>query len=164
MSKALAWIIVATFAAVVFVIFVTMSHWNAASVIVDGLAVAAYGGLVFVLFMSILMRQRTLSLQPTEWMKRGGLMAAPEADAQPDEIRIRLALRAMPDDIAQSVRAEVEDYLAMPDGDEKQLRRDRLIRTYYDKAASTHGDFAHRRAYNAIRLSLSPWADANTES
>jgi len=47
----------------------------------------------------------------------------------------------------------------MPDDDEKQLRRDRLIREFYERADSAELVFAHRKAYNDLRLTLSPWAE-----
>jgi len=50
---------------------------------------------------------------------------------------------------------------AMPDDDEKQLRRDRLIREFYERADSAELVFAHRKAYNDLRLTLSPWAETD---
>ena len=49
----------------------------------------------------------------------------------------------------------------MPDDDEKQLRRDRLIREFYERADSAKLVFAHRKAYNDLRLTLSPWAETD---
>ena len=103
-------------------------------------------------------------LDTTEWMRRGGLMASPEASARPDEIRIRTALSKLPPDFPSRARDAVEAYLAMADDDEKQLCRDRLIREFYDRAGSAKLDFAHRKAYNELRLALSPWAETNSGS
>jgi len=100
----------------------------------------------------------------TEWMRRGGLMASPEESAMPDEARIRNALSELPPDFPSQARDAVEAYLAMADDDEKQLCRDRLIREFYDRAGSAKLDFIHRKAYNELRLALSPWAETNSGS
>lgn len=106
----------------------------------------------------------TRESEPTEWMRRGGLMAAPEASARPDGTRINAALVAMPADFPPQARDAVEAYLAMGDDDEKQLCRDRLIREFYELAGSDKLDFNHRRAYNTLRLALSPWADTGPDA
>ena len=33
---------------------------------------------------------------------------------------------------------------------------------FYTQASSSKGDFASRKAYNDLRLALSPWADSDT--
>lgn len=102
--------------------------------------------------------------EPTEWMRRGGLMESPSATAHPDDVKIRAALAALPDDFPARARDEVEAYLAMSDSDEKQLVRDRLIRDYYEQAGKPEIAFAQARAYNALRLALSPWAEEDEEA
>ncbi|HET9343140.1 MAG TPA: hypothetical protein VFO25_09535 [Candidatus Eremiobacteraceae bacterium] len=100
----------------------------------------------------------------TEWMRRGGLMASPEASARPDVARINAALGTLPADFPPEDRDAVEAYLVMGDDDEKQLCRDRLIREFYERAGSAKLDFKHRKAYNALRLALSPWADLGSDA
>lgn len=107
-------------------------------------------------------RRRSL-LSETEWMKRGGLMEAPTPGAPPDTTRIEATLEALPSDVRESIGAEITAYLAMPDDDDKQLCRDRLIRKYYDRAGTSKEDLAHRKSYNALRLALSPWAETELE-
>jgi len=67
----------------------------------------------------------------------------------------------LPDDFPSETRDAIEACLAMPDDDEKQLRRDRLIREFYERADSAKLVFAHRKAYNDLRLTLSPWAETD---
>ena len=99
-----------------------------------------------------------LGQEPTEWMRRGGLMAEPQASAKPDEARIKAALSALPQDFPTADRESVEAYVLMPDDEDKQLRRDDLIRRFYERASSSTIDMPQRRAYNVLRHALSPWA------
>ena len=111
----------------------------------------------------VLLRPRD-SLEPTAWMRRGGLMASPEASARPDETRINAVLGTLPADFPAQDRNAVEAYLAMVDDDEKQLYRDKLIKEFYELAGSDKLDYNDRRAYNALRLALSPWSDSSSDT
>ena len=157
-NAVLGWIVFAIYSIVVVVIMVTIPTWTN-WMPVGVVLIAVYGLIVFVILgVRALYRDRT-TLEPTEWMRRGGLMAAPNASARPDEGRINAVLAQLPEDVAAGIRHEVEAYLAMPDDDAKQLCRDRLIRAFYARASSSRDDFIHRKAYNEVRLALSPWAD-----
>jgi sensor histidine kinase YesM len=160
----LGWIALAIYAAVVTFLMVTLGSWTAYAdkILIGILLLVAYAFVVTTIWSGIyLYRSRDL-LEATEWMRRGGLMASPSPDARPDESRIRMAVGTLPQDIQAQVRVEVETYLAMPDDDEKQLRRDQLIREFYELAGSSKDDFAHRKAYNELRLALSPWSEPDS--
>jgi hypothetical protein len=138
----------------------TWSRWPGVVVTVGFVVLIAYS--VFVLYVvgGVALYRSHGEIEPTEWMRRGGLMAAPESSAHPDEDRIRIVLEKLPADFPTRSQAEVEDYLAMPDNDEKQLRRDDLIREFYERAGSSELELPNRRAYNELRLALSPWTEA----
>ena len=156
------WVTLPIYVAAVVWVMLTWPTWPVETVVIGTLIlIAVYGTMAYVIGGVSLYRSRR-ELEPTEWMRRGGLMASPEASARPDEKRIRIALATLPDDFPRQARDAVETYLAMADDDEKQLCRDRLIREFYERAGSPKIGFAHRKAYNDLRLALNPWVEADS--
>jgi len=145
-------------------VLLTWPTWPALPVLIGIVVLVAYLLVYFYVYGGISLYRSHGEIEPTEWMRRGGLMASPEASARPDEIRIRTALSKLPDDFPSQAREAVQAYLAMADDDEKQLCRDRLIREFYDRAGSANLDFTHRKAYNELRLALSPWAEESSDA
>lgn len=145
------------------VVFLTMPSWRADAVTIGLLILLAYGLVVFFVAGGVAL-SRSREIEPTEWMRRGGLMESPSRGAHPNEGRIRAVLSTVPGDMPVGARDEVEAYLAMPDDDEKQLRRDLMIRAFYENAGSSKIDYAHRKAYNELRLALSPWAEEDPDA
>lgn len=125
-----------------------------------GLLVAlGYAGVLYFVFFGNILKESQDLMQVSDWMRKGGLMEAPTCAFSPDEGRIRTALAAFPTDGDRDIPQKVEAYLAMPTGEEQQLRRDRLIRELYQRAATSHEDLAHRTAYSELRRALSPWSE-----
>ena len=158
------WLVLPVYVGAAIWVLLTWQSWPAIPVLIGFGLLAAYCIVLVFVYGGIGLYRSRGQLEPTEWMRRGGLMASPEASARPDEMRIRIALGTLPDDFPPQPRDAVETYLAMPDDDEKQLRRDRLIREFYDRAGSAKLDLTHRKAYNALRLALSPWADPGSDA
>jgi hypothetical protein len=158
-SRLLGYLVLVVYVAGVVTIFLTMPSWRSDAVAIGFVVLLAYVIVLSFVGGGVALFRSRKSLEPTEWMRRGGLMEAPSANAHPDEARIRAALATLPDGMPSGVRDEVEAYLAMPDDDEKQLRRDRLIREFYERAGSSNIGFAQRKACNELRLALSPWVD-----
>lgn len=155
------WVTLPIYIALIVWIMLTWQSWPPAPVIIGLVLLLAYLLVYLYVYAGIRVYRSRGELEPTEWMRRGGLMASPEASARPDEARIRMALGTLPDDFPLHARGAVEAYLAMADSDEKQLCRDRLIREFYQRAGSPKLEFAHRKAYSDLRLALSPWAEAD---
>jgi len=154
------YVVIGLFAVTTGLIFVFMSPIMESLNFFLGLVMLfGYGALVCIVAVGFQMYSERDSMEPTEWMKRGGLMAAPSADAHVDEGAIRAALSSLPDDAPADVREKIEAYLAMPNGDEQQLTRDHLIRMLYDRASSSHEDYRHRKAYSELRAALRPWPE-----
>ena len=153
----LGWATLPIYVAVITFVMMTWSTWPGVAVTAGFIILVAYS--IFVLYVvgGVTLYRSHGEIEPTEWMRRGGLMAAPESNAHPDEERIKEVLEKLPADFPIRSRDDVEAYLAMPDNDEKQLRRDRLIQEFYDLAGSAKLDLLRRRAYNELRLALSPW-------
>jgi hypothetical protein len=164
LSFFLGWLTVPVYAGAIIWIMLTWQSWPVSYLVIGMAIVIGYSVAILYVYGGIsIFRSSRDDLRPTEWMRRGGLMAAPEANARPDETRIKGALGALPDDFPPLARNAVEAYLAMADDDEKQLRRDRLIGEFYELASSAKLDYAHRKAYNDLRLALSPWADTSAD-
>ena len=159
LNSVLGWVVFVIYAAAAIFVLLTWAQWpNSNWFLIGPLILIAYVMLVHSVWWLLLIRSHKMA-EPTEWMKRGGLMAAPEQNAQPDEARIRQALAMLHDDVFPHIAPEIETYLAMPDDDEKQLQRDRLISKYYEQASSSKDDYAHRAVYNCLRRALKPWTD-----
>lgn len=157
------WLVLPIYVGALIWLMVELPSWPVAAVAIGFVLLLAYSVAVLFVYGGFSVYRSRGDLEPTEWMRRGGLMASPEANARPDEARIRSALSMLPMDFPAEARDAVEAYLAMGDDDEKQLSRDRLIREFYERASSANVDFTNRRAYNALRLALSPWAESNLE-
>ena len=155
----LGWATLPIYVAVIIFVMMTWSTWPGVAVTAGFIILVAYS--IFVLYVvgGVTLYRSHGEIEPTEWMRRGGLMAAPEANAHPDEERIKGVLDKLPVDFPIQSRTAVEAYLAMSDNDEKQLRRDCLIREFYERAGSADVGMQDRRAYNDLRLALSPWAE-----
>ncbi|HEY7994715.1 MAG TPA: hypothetical protein VID24_10915 [Candidatus Eremiobacteraceae bacterium] len=158
------WLVLPVYVGALIWVLLTWQSWSATSVAIGFVLLVAYGIVVLFGYGGVNLYRSRGQVEPTEWMRRGGLMASPEASARPDDARINAALGALPADFRPQARDAVEAYLAMTDDDEKQLCRDRLIREFYDLAGSDRLDFNHRRAFNALRLALSPWADSGSDT
>ena len=159
----LGWATLPIYVAVITFVMMTWSTWPGVAVTAGFIILVAYS--IFVLYVvgGVTLYRSNGELQPTEWMRRGGLMAAPESNARSDEERIKEILDRLPADFPAPSRDDVEAYLALPDDDEKQLRRDHLIREFYELAGSAKLDQLHRRAYNELRVALSPWTKAEDD-
>ncbi|HYK53039.1 MAG TPA: hypothetical protein VEV38_05875 [Candidatus Eremiobacteraceae bacterium] len=155
----LGWATLPIYIVVIGFVMMTWSTWPGVVVTAGFVILVAYS--IFVLYVvgGVTLYRSHGEIEPTEWMRRGGLMAAPEPSAHPDEERIRDALEKLPADFPIRSRDEVAAYLAMPDDDAKQLRRDNLIREFYECAGSADLDLPHRRAYNDLRHAISPWTE-----
>ena len=128
--------------------------WNIGMLVVLG-----YGGVIYLVFFGNILKESQDLMQVSDWMRKGGLMEAPTGAFSPDADRIRVALAAFPADGDRDIPQKVEAYLAMPTGEEQQLRRDQIIRELYQRAVTSHEDLAHRTAYSELRRALSPWTD-----
>lgn len=157
------WLVLPIYVAAIIWLMVELPSWPVAAVTIGFALLLLYSVAVLFVYGGLSLFRSRGDLEPTEWMRRGGLMASPEANARPDEARIRSALSMLPAEFPAQARDAVEAYLAMADDDEKQLSRDHLIREFYERASSAKVDFTNRRAYNALRLALSPWAESNLE-
>ena len=159
----LGWATLPIYIVIITLVMMNWSTWPNVVVTLGFIVLMAYT--VFVLYVvgGVTLYRSHGEIQPTEWMRRGGLMAAPEADAHPDEERLRDVLDSLPADFPAQSLAEVATYLSMPDDDEKQLCRDRLIREFYERAGSAKLNLRHRKAYNELRLALSPWAGTEAD-
>ena len=155
----LGWATLPIYIAVVTFVMMTWSTWPGVVVTAGFIILIAYSIFVLYIVGGVTLYRSHGEIEPTEWMRRGGLMAAPELSAHPDEARIREVLEKLPADFPIRSRDDVVAYLAMADNDEKQLCRDNLIREFYERAGSAGLDLPHRRAYNDLRLALSPWAE-----
>jgi len=162
-NLSLRWLTVAVYVGAAILAVITWRPWPATLVALGFYFVGA-AAVVRLLVHASIGLALSQDLESTEWMRRGGLMASPEANARPDEIRIRTALSKLQPDFPSQAHDAVEAYLGMADDDEKQLCRDRLIREFYDRAGSAKLDLTHRKAYNQLRLALSPWAETNSDS
>ena len=150
------WVALAIYTAAALCVMVVAFAWPGAFLL-GVVVILIYGGFVIRIW------GLHKSDEPTEWMRRGGLMASPDASARPDDARIRKVLSMLPHEVRTRVSNGVEAYLAMPDDDDKQLCRDSLIREFYAAASSSKSDFASRKAYNDLRLALSPWAECDSD-
>jgi hypothetical protein len=161
----LGWIVYVLYSAVTVFVAITMIFRlrYSRAILIVWLVVICYGVVVGFISLGVAIYRSRNLLDATEWMKRGGLMASPTVGFHADESGIRAALRLMPSEVASQVGDEVESYLAMPDGDEKQLCRDRLIREFYRQAGSPSIEYSHRTAYNALRRAISPWAHTDAD-
>jgi len=162
LNAAFGWIALNLYTVAAFYVMVTWHSWPETALPIGIVVIAAYCFVVLFVWGGISLFRSRDSIEPTEWMRRGGLMASPETSARPDEARIRMAVSLSPEDVRNQVREGIEAYLAMHDAEEKQLYRDRLIRAFYARAGSSKGDYAHRKAFNDLRLALSPWAEGES--
>src|SRR5690348_17386160 len=122
------WLMLPVYTALLVWITLTWQSWPVIAVIIGGILLASYALVSLYVYGGISLYRSRGEAAPTEWMRRGGLMASPEASDRPDEARIRLTLGTLPEDFPPAARDAVVAYLAMTDDDEKQLCRDRLIR------------------------------------
>lgn len=155
------WVLIPIYAGVAIWLTLAWRFWPDLLAPTGLVIVAAYFAFRLTMHVSMI---RLVDESETEWMRRGGLMATPQANARPDEARINAALNTLPVDFPPQARDAVEAYLAMADDDEKQLCRDKLIREFYEIAGSDKLDFKSRRAYNALRLALSPWSSSDSDT
>ena len=90
------WVVLVLYTAVFIYVIATWQTWPPAAIPIGIVALLMYCAVVVFVWGGVRLVRSRESLEPTEWMRRGGLMASPEASARPDEARIRFALSAIP--------------------------------------------------------------------
>jgi hypothetical protein len=81
----------------------------------------------------------------------------------PDETKIqdaKNALDALGGEGTHWIDDAVREWLATPEGIERDRKRNTLLERLYAYASSSSDDYAHRAAANRLRLAVNPWVES----
>ena len=82
----------------------------------------------------------------------------------PNETKIHDAMNAL-DTLGGAappwVDAAVREWLATPEGIERDRKRSALLERLYAYSSSSHDDYAQRAAANRLRLAINPWVEGS---